>query len=198
MGRAAPDHYLGVPFRVPASLTSFVGRHADLARARTFLADRRLVTLTGSGGIGKSRLARELCLSAPPETVVDGVWMVELESVGPSDDVAEAVMVGLGLTGGRGAALQTLLAFVTGRTMVLALDNCDHRLAGCRDLVATLLRAAPGLRVLATSREPLGIFGEQVVPLGPLTVPASDPVAGPAHDRAITVTEARRSEAVQL
>ena len=190
---------------LPAELSSFVGREDDLRAVRELVGAHRLVTLIGPGGSGKTRLSVEagpaLAAGCP-----DGVWRVELAPVTDPAEVPQAVLTALNLRSqvllprpGRGPAvdsmepLSRLTDAVTGKELLLILDNCEH-LIGAAALVAdALLRSAPGLRLLATSREPLGIPGEQLWPVEPLALPPTDGAAAgyPAVrlllDRAVAV-----------
>src|SRR3954447_17601444 len=149
---------------LPETVTSFVGRQLELHAAKQRMEQARLVTLTGPGGVGKTRLAIEIAGRAR-KAFPDGVWMVDLASLADASRVAQTVLSALGLRDQSGrAAEQQLVDRLRDRTALILLDNCEHLLDACAQLVDTLLRAAPGLRVLATSREPLAIAGEQVVP----------------------------------
>jgi predicted ATPase/DNA-binding CsgD family transcriptional regulator len=176
-----------MPANLPETVTSFVGRQLELHAARQRMAQARLVTLTGPGGVGKTRLAIEVARAAR-QAFADGVWMVDLASLDDAGRVAPTVLSGLGVRDQSGrAAEQQLVDHLRERTALILLDNCEHLLDACARLVDGLLRAAPGLRVLATSREPLGIAGEHVLPVPTLTTP--DPDAVPPLD-ALTRYEA--------
>ncbi|MGW0804195.1 AfsR/SARP family transcriptional regulator [Nonomuraea sp. NPDC002799] len=153
-----------------APLTDLIGRDAQLDEVRGSLAGSRLVTLTGPGGVGKTRLALEAArplLDAEP--FPDGVWLVELAG---AVDVAEAVAAVLGVRDDDPAPLTSRLAgLLTAKRVLLVLDNCEHLVEQAATLVSALLRAAPGLRVLATSQEPLGVTGEHVRVVPPLPEP---------------------------
>ncbi|MGW0781511.1 BTAD domain-containing putative transcriptional regulator [Streptomyces sp. NPDC002913] len=173
-----------------ARLTSFVGREADIAALRGDLARSRLITLLGPGGAGKTRLSQETA-----ETVAanwpDGVWLAELAPVDDPDAVPEAVLSALGARetvlrgagaeglravergteGGSGDAFARLAEHCSGRHMLLLLDNCEHVIAAAARLADHLLARCPGLTVLATSREPLGVPGELLRPVDPLPDP---------------------------
>lgn len=152
----------------PAQLTSFVGRDAELRQVADLLERGRLVTLTGPGGTGKTRLAVEAA------TAAGDVAFVELAPHG-GDGIAGAVLAALGLReGSRGGPqdpAERLISALRDRSVLLVLDNCEHVVDVAARLVARLLAACPGLRVLATSREPLGITGEQLAPVPRLAVP---------------------------
>ncbi|NUW43516.1 AfsR/SARP family transcriptional regulator [Nonomuraea rhodomycinica] len=155
---------------LPAALSDLVGRGDELAAVRDLLAASRLVTLTGPGGVGKTRLALEAARARTgPEEFPDGVWLVELAGAG---DVAEAVAAVLGVRDdGAGPLPPRLARALAGKRALLVLDNCEHVVADAAGLVARLLKAAPGLRALATSQEPLGVTGERLLSVAPLPEP---------------------------
>jgi predicted ATPase/DNA-binding SARP family transcriptional activator len=164
-----------------APLTSFVGREADVARIGELLERSRLVTLVGPGGAGKTRLAGEAArrLPVPP---ADGVWLVELAPIGDPANVPTAILGALNqLDPGRldprpavaGDPLAPVADALANREVLLILDNCEHLVDTVAKTAESLLGRVPGLRVLATSREPLGIFGESLWPLRPLASPAT-------------------------
>ncbi|MEJ3749131.1 LuxR C-terminal-related transcriptional regulator [Actinomycetes bacterium KLBMP 9797] len=160
---------------LPAELTSFVGRRQERVALKRLLAASRLVTVTGVGGVGKTRtalrVATELRHGFP-----DGVWWVELSALADGDLLANTVAQALGLADQTARPQARVLAgYLADRQPLLVLDTCEHLVQPCAELVDTLLRAAPGLRVLATSRQPLGVAGEQLFALAPLPVPGSGP-----------------------
>jgi predicted ATPase/DNA-binding SARP family transcriptional activator len=176
------------PTNLRAQITSFVGRADDLARIGELLADARLVTLTGPGGAGKTRLAGEAA-ARMVDRMPDGVWMVELGSVVDPTDLPQVVLATLGarelgLLPPRGATalppLERLAEAVGDKRLLLVMDNCEHLLGGVAALVDHLLGRCPALRVLTTSREPLGITGEVLHPVGPLAMPDGDVPPGEA------------------
>ncbi|MEB3982827.1 LuxR C-terminal-related transcriptional regulator [Mycobacterium sp. 663a-19] len=146
--------------RLPVRLTSFVGRDAELAQVRELLAGNRLVTLTGAGGVGKTRLAVEIASRLAGE-FTDGVWYVDLAPITDPDVVPIAVARSLGLPDQPGrSTLDTLSRFVADRQMLVVLDNCEHLLDASASLVVALLGAAEKVTFLATSREAIGVAGE--------------------------------------
>jgi predicted ATPase/class 3 adenylate cyclase len=155
---------------LPLALDRFVGRSGDIARLVGLVADEPLITLTGPGGSGKTRLALEVARSTQRRGVV--VWLAQLATISDAGLVASVVGASLGLGGEEGASLDQLLAEPGPLSGLLVLDNCEHLIEPSAELVLRLLRAAPELRVLATSREPLGLAGERVWPVQPLAVPA--------------------------
>ena len=145
---------------LPSQFTSFVGRSQQMTEVRKLLADNRLVTLTGAGGVGKTRLAVELANLLAAE-YADGVWYVDLAPITDPAVVPVTVARALGLPDQPGrSTMDTLLRFVRDRQILVVLDNCEHLLDACAELVVALLGAAPGLTLLATSREPIGVSGE--------------------------------------
>jgi predicted ATPase/class 3 adenylate cyclase/tetratricopeptide (TPR) repeat protein len=149
-----------VSHNLPVQLTNFVGRGAQMTDVEKLLADNRLVTLTGAGGSGKTRLAVEIGARIAPE-IRDGVWYIDLAPVTHPGVVPATVARALGLPDQPGrSTMDTLLRFVRARQMLVVLDNCEHLLDASAELVVALLGAAPALTVLATSREPLGVTGE--------------------------------------
>jgi predicted ATPase/DNA-binding NarL/FixJ family response regulator len=158
-----------VPHNLPVQLTGFVGRRAERAGVGRAVAGRRLVTLTGVGGAGKTRLAAQVAADQA-ERWPDGVWWVELGAVTDAAEVAEVVAstIGVLVEPVRGPLGSVTVALADRRTLV-CLDNCEHVLEGAAEVAAALLRACPEVTVLATSREPLGLPGEAVWQVPPLT-----------------------------
>ncbi|MER5516320.1 AAA family ATPase [Streptomyces sp. NPDC002763] len=151
---------------LPLELTAFVGRSAELGELARALESGRLVTVTGVGGVGKSRLAARAAAATAPR---DGVWRVELAGVRDPEFVEYAVVEALGLTDHTTRLpRETLLEHLAGRRCLLLLDGCEHLVDGCAELVAELLRRLPDLTVLAVGRRPLGVAGERLFPLAPL------------------------------
>lgn len=162
------------------ALTSLIGRRAETARIAGLLSGARLVTLTGIGGVGKTRLALRVA-SDVAGSFPDGVHVAELADLRDPELLATSVLGALDVArpGRPGAdATAALVARLGERRVLLVLDNCEHLVDACARLADTLLRSAPGLHVLATSRQPLGIAGEQIFPVEPLPVPEAGDVAG--------------------
>ncbi|MFE6177651.1 ATP-binding protein [Streptomyces sp. NPDC056464] len=151
---------------LPLELSTFVGRSAEFAELTAALGAARLVTVTGAGGVGKSRLAARAASRCAPR---DGVWHVELAPVRDPEFVDYAVVEGLGLTDHTTRLPhETLLAHLAGRELLLILDGFEHLVGACAELATDLLRRVPGLSVLAVGRRPLGLAGEWLFPLAPL------------------------------
>ena len=190
--RAKPRGHL------PAELSSFVGRRLQIQEIKTSLATSRMVTLVGAGGVGKTRLA--LRTAADLERgVADGAWFVELGGLTDPRLVPKAVMTSVGLRDESGLwPLSRLIDYLSEKRLLLVLDNCEHLLDACAVLADSLLREAPELRVLATSRQPLGIAGERVVHIDPLTLPDSGAplaLARAGHAEAVALLVERASQA---
>ncbi|MYY10219.1 tetratricopeptide repeat protein [Streptomyces sp. SID4919] len=168
---------------LPAPLTALIGRDEDVRRIGALLASERLVTLTGTGGVGKTRLALEVA-ARRAEDFPDGAWLVELAAARSGAEVREALAAALELRDDGGAPARApvdrLADAVARRRLLLVLDNCEHLVEPVAELTARLLRAAPGLRVLATSQEPLAVGGEHHWPVLPLDLP--EPGAGRAAE----------------
>src|SRR6185436_7391243 len=142
---------------LPVSLTSFVGREAQMADVQGLLGQERLVTLTGAGGIGKTRLAVQVATQMTAE-FGDGVWYVDLAPVTDPGLVPVTVARALGLPDQPGrTTTDTVVSFIGDRHMLVLLDNCEHLLDAAATLTITLLGRCPALTILATSREPIGV-----------------------------------------
>jgi predicted ATPase/DNA-binding CsgD family transcriptional regulator len=184
----APLDDPGLATNLPAPVSSFIGREAELAAVRALVAGSRLVTLTGSGGAGKTRLALQVAAGLADGTG-DGVWFADLAPLWDPDLVAVTVADVLGVRQEPGRpVVDTLVEAVGGRKLLVLLDNCEHMVGTCAKLADVLLRGCPGLVLLATSREPLGIGGERVYRVPSLGVPAEGADVGVV----------RASEAVRL
>ncbi|CAN5723206.1 LuxR family transcriptional regulator [soil metagenome] len=162
-----------LPNNLPRHLTSFVGRRRDLDAVSAMMSEAPLVTLTGPGGVGKTRLALQVAVELL-DTFGDGCWFIELETLADGSVVAQQVAVALGVAQAPGAdADESLLGHLRTREALLIIDNCEHVIEACAQLANLLLRNCPGLRILATSREPLGVAGERLYPVRSLGVPTT-------------------------
>jgi non-specific serine/threonine protein kinase len=176
----------------PAVLTSFVGRAGEVGEVAGLLAEYRLVTVTGPGGVGKTRLAGEVTRRVAGR-FADGVWLVELALVGEPALVQAAVAVALGVRQASGMSISdSLAAVLTRRQLLIVLDNCEHVLAAVAELCGALLPAADDIRILATSREPVGVAGETRYRLAPLTLPGGPAGIGRSEAIALFADRARR------
>jgi predicted ATPase/DNA-binding CsgD family transcriptional regulator len=167
---ARPVRRLG---NLPADATSFIGRRRELAEVRRKLGAVRVVSLVGPGGVGKTRLAvraaSDLARGFP-----GGAWLVELADVRDPSMVANAVMAALDLRDQAATEPRALLrSYLADKELLLVLDNCEHLREAAAGIVNDVVRAAPGVRVIATSREPLAVAGEHVLPIPPLELPAA-------------------------
>ncbi|MFD9889580.1 ATP-binding protein [Amycolatopsis sp. NPDC059027] len=198
-----------------AEPTSYVGRVIELAETRRLLERHRLVTLTGSGGVGKTRLAMRV-LSEARTRFADGAVLVELARLRDPALVPTAVADALGLRALSGRPAPDLVVdHLRRRVLLLVLDNCEHLLDACADLVSAVLAACPGVAILTTSRQSLGVEGERILPVPPLMLPEAEDTASLAEltacesvrllaDRARTVspsfevTEENRADVVAL
>ena len=178
----------GLRHNLPAQVSRFIGREAELVEVRGLMAGSRLVTLTGTGGAGKTRLGLQVAAGLADGTG-DGVWFADLAPLGDPDLVAVTVadMLGVRQEPGRPVA-DTVVAAVGGQSLLVLLDNCEHLIGACAKLADGLLRGCPHLALLATSREPLGVDGERVYRVPSLRTPAEGADAGAI----------RASEAVRL
>lgn len=166
----APATLDAQPNNLPSQLSSFVGRESELRRIRELLAQERLVTVSGVGGIGKTRLALQVAADTIG-TYADGSWIVRLADVTDGALAAGAIASALHAHGTPGQPLEeTLVQHIESKAMLLLLDNAEHIVAQTAGVVRRLLNACPNLRILVTSREPLHVAGERVVRIGPLVV----------------------------
>ncbi|WP_062998176.1 BTAD domain-containing putative transcriptional regulator [Nocardia jinanensis] len=181
-----------------AELTGYIGRYADIAAVRDLIANHRLTTLTGPGGSGKTRLALETAQTLLDD-LPDGAWLVELASVGANGDVAQSAIAALGfrdaLLGGAPNAepMDRLVAALRDRETLLILDNCEHVIESVATFAHRVLGECPRLRILATSRESLGITGEALWQVEPLALPAEN--AEPAEIEASPAVRLLRDRA---
>ena len=180
---------------LPAALTSFVGRGGPVREVAGLLAEHRLVTVTGPGGSGKTRLAGEVARRVAAR-FADGAWLVELAPVADPGQVAAVVAASLGVREQPGLPAAEAVARVLARQqLLLVLDNCEHVIAAAAGLCAELVTACDDLRVLATSREPLRVGGETRYRLGPLAVPGPDDLADAAEAEAVVLFADRARQA---
>ena len=155
---------------LPPQFTSFVGRGAEIEAVRQMIADNRLVTLTGAGGVGKTRLAVRVAAQVDGE-FQDGVWYVDLAPITDAAVVPVAVTRALGLPDQAGrSTMDTLTHVIAGRHLLVVLDNCEHLIDACASLVEALLGACPAVAILATSREPIRLAGEHAWPVPSLSL----------------------------
>lgn len=183
---------------LPAEATTFVGRRRELGEIRTKLTTARLVSLVGPGGVGKTRLA----LRAGTDLArgfADGAWLVELGEVSEAALVTDAVLAALDLRDQAASKpIEILVTYLRGRKLLLLLDNCEHLLEAVAQLVREILRAASEVRVITTTREPLQVAGEYVVPVPPLDLPSMDeaePLAQLQQNEAIMLFTERAAAA---
>ncbi|MDX3629138.1 LuxR C-terminal-related transcriptional regulator [Streptomyces europaeiscabiei] len=186
---------------LPAALTTFVGRYRDLAEVRRRLGTTRLLTLTGAGGVGKTRLALQVAAASTTD-FADGVWLVDLAPLRDPSLTANTVAAALGVPDlGTRPVVDQLAAFLTHRSPLIVLDNCEHLIDACAELAHALLSASCGMRILTTSRRALGIHGEHVFVVPPLT---PDDAVELLRDRTIAVrpefrvTESNRAQVLRL
>jgi non-specific serine/threonine protein kinase len=184
---------------LPFDLTSFVGRRTELAEVKNLLSTSRLVTLTGIGGVGKTRLALRAAAEARQD-FTDGVWLVEFGELRDGSLLIDVLATNLGVRDEAGRPLRDVLVdFLSTRKPLLVLDNCEQVVEAAAKLTEALLRSCADLRILATSREALGIGGESVLRLSPLAFPHTDsePTLGglPGYD-AVALFAERAATAV--
>ena len=168
-----------MPGNLPRQLTSFVGRGDEVARLSALVAERSLVTLTGVGGVGKTRLAIEVAAATAP-AFPDGVWLCELAPVMDPSAVLETLAATLDVRPFPGRALgDVMLEYLAPKRLLIVLDNCEHLLAAVADLVDTIVQRSPGVTMLTTSREGLALPGERIVAVPALGLPEvhADPEA---------------------
>jgi predicted ATPase/DNA-binding SARP family transcriptional activator/DNA-binding CsgD family transcriptional regulator len=190
-GRHSDERSYSAPNNLPAPLTSFVGREEASLEVKRLLSMTRLLALTGAGGSGKTRLALEVARDLSP-AYPEGAWLVELAPLSDPDLVAQAVAQALGVREQPGRPLtDTLIDHLRAKEeLLLVVDNCEHLVDAAAHLAAALLESCPMLRILATSREPLGVPGEVVWAVPHLSVPDGD--------RKPTIEGLMRAEAVRL
>jgi predicted ATPase len=173
---------------LPQRLTSFVGRESGVARIKELLSTHRLVTITGSGGVGKTSVALEVGRECLTERF-QAVWFVDLSAIRDDTLVVGAVASILGINLSGGADAESLAVSLRSRVLLLVLDNCEHVIDYAAAVAGAILRTCPGIVILATSRERLAIAGEQVYRLPSLPMPTRVPAS---------LAEARTYPALQL
>ena len=184
---ARPTRRLG---NLPAETSSFIGRRGELSELRKKLTAARIVSLVGPGGVGKTRLAIRIATDLG-RSFSGGAWLVELAEVQDPDLVPNAAMAALDLRDQAATKpLALVLTYLRDKDLLLVVDNCEHMLGAAAHLVAEVIAAAPGVRVIATSREPLSVTGEHVIPVPPLELP-------PAQTESV-LDQLRQNEAVML
>src|SRR5215207_4649063 len=176
MAGGAPAHGSVRHAELPRELTSFVGREHELDELAQRLEESALVTVSGPGGAGKTRLALRLARHLLERNAfADGVVVLELAPLSEPHLVASALAEAIGAPEAGDVPLSDVVVrFLRSRTMLLVFDNCEHLLAACAELASTLLHTCPGVRVLATSREPLRLVGEVVFRIPPLALPVDE------------------------
>ncbi|MFN8496646.1 MAG: adenylate/guanylate cyclase domain-containing protein [Anaerolineae bacterium] len=177
------------PNNLPVELTSFIGREREMAETKGLLASSRLLTFIGPGGAGKTRLSTQLAADLLM-TFADGAWLVALAPLADPAFVAQTVAATFNLRERPGVVLEDmLLGYLRRKRLLLVLDNCEHLVEECARLTDTLLRACPQIKIVASSREALGIAGETIYRVPALSLPAAD---------GVTPEALRSSEAAQL
>ena len=180
------------PNNLPPQITSFIGRDGDVADVASLLKSFRLVTLVGSAGVGKTRCAMEIGANVLP-SYEHGVWVAELATISDPSRLTMAIASALGVREvASDPLLHTVLGYLADRELLLILDNCEHVVAQAAEVASAILRACPKVRLLATSREPLRITGEQIYRMPSLSVPSARDV------EALSVEKARQFAAVAL
>jgi predicted ATPase/class 3 adenylate cyclase len=199
-----PLRSLGNPalrHNLPAQPTPFIGRDRELAEVASLVESSRLVTLTGAGGCGKTRLGLQVAADLLDGSG-DGVWLVELAPLTSDDDVATAVCQTLRIRAQPGrTSLDVLADTLALQDILIVLDNCEHLIGGCAKTADILLRRCPRVHLIATSREPLGIAGEVIYRAPSLSLPAAndpDPAAAAASDAVALFTDRARAQGIDL
>jgi predicted ATPase/class 3 adenylate cyclase len=160
-----------LPNNLPVQLTTFIGREREMAEVRALVGSSRLVTLTGPGGSGKTRLSLQVAAELL-EGTGDGVWLVELAAVTAEDAVPQAICAALGITWRpERPVLETMVDALAHQHVLIVLDNCEHLIGGCAKTADAILRRCPRVHLVATSREPLGIGGETIYRVPSLSLP---------------------------
>jgi predicted ATPase/class 3 adenylate cyclase/DNA-binding SARP family transcriptional activator len=183
---------------LPAQLATFIGRDRELAEVRSLVEPSRLVTLTGAGGSGKTRLGLQVAAELLDGTG-DGVWLVELAAVTDPQDVPAAISDALGIAGQPGRpVLETLLDALMPQDILIVLDNCEHLIDACAKIADAILRRCPRVHLLATSREPLGISGEIIYRVPPLSLPEAGSPAPESCDAVALFVDRAKAQGAGL
>jgi predicted ATPase/class 3 adenylate cyclase len=202
-GEFPPLRSLGNPAlanNLPAQLATFIGRERELAEVRALAGSCRLVTLTGAGGSGKTRLSLQVAADLLDGSG-DGVWLVELAAVSGEDAVVPAICEALGMAGRGQPSLEALVDALAPQDVLIVLDNCEHLIGACAKAADAVLRRCPRVHLLVTSREPLGIGGETVYRVPPLSLPAAgdgDVWAAEPSDAVTLFVERAREQGASL
>jgi predicted ATPase/class 3 adenylate cyclase len=187
-----------LPNNLPAQLSAFIGRDREMSEVRALVESRRLVTVTGAGGSGKTRLALQVAAELLDGSG-DGVWLAELAAVSDGDTVPAAICeaLGIGEQPGR-AVLDSLLDALAFQSVLIVLDNCEHVIGACAKTADAIVRHCPGVHLLVTSREPLGIGGETIYRVPSLSLPDPDDPAPVSGDAVALLAERAREQGVDL
>jgi predicted ATPase/class 3 adenylate cyclase len=168
-----------LPNNLPVQLTTFIGREREMAEVRALVGSSRLVTLTGAGGSGKTRLSLQVAAELLDGTG-DGVWLVELAAVTTEDAVPQAICAAVGIAWRpERPVLETMVDALAHQHVLIVLDNCEHLIGGCAKTADAILRRCPRVHLVATSREPLGIGGETIYRVPSLSLPDTGDSSGP-------------------
>ena len=187
-----------LPNNLPTQLATFIGRERELADVRALAEASRLVTLTGAGGCGKTRLSLQVAAELLDGSG-DGVWLVELAPVADEDEVAPAIAAALAIAGQPGRpVLDALVDALVPQNVLIVLDNCEHLIGACAKVAEAILRRCPRVHVIATSREPLGIGGEVIYRVPSLSLPDSGGSAPEPSDAVALLVERAREQGVAL
>ena len=185
---------------LPAQRGTFIGRDRELSEVRALVESCPLVTLTGAGGAGKTRLSLQVAAELLDGSG-DGVWLVELAALSGEDDVASAICEALGIAWEPGRpALETLLDALAPQDVLIVLDNCEHLISACAKTADAILRRCPRVHLVATSREPLGIGGESIYRVPSLSLPGSGdgPLAAASSDAIALLVERAKEQGTDL
>jgi len=176
-----------LPNNLPAQLTTFIGRRSELTEVKALVESARLVTLTGAGGAGKTRLSLQVAAELLDGSG-DGVWLVELAALTEPEAVGPAICETLRISRQTGRpALDTLLDALAPQDALIVLDNCEHLIDACAKIADAILRRCPGMHLLATSREPLAIAGEVIYRVPSLSLPDPEAAGEPASSDAVAL-----------